>query len=44
MLSGYPFRMVQQTQQSLNVSLACLEAFYQLPHPQVPDMPLASRP
>ena len=44
MLSGYPFRMVQQTQQSLNSFISLLGSLYQLPHPQVPDMPLASDP
>jgi hypothetical protein len=42
MLSGYPFRMVQQTQQSLNQFIGLLGQLYQLPHPQMPDMPLAS--
>ena len=42
MLSGYPFRMVQQTQQSLNQFIGLLGSLYQLPHPQMPDMPLAS--
>ena len=44
MLSGYPFRMVQQTQQSLNQFIGLLGSLYQLPHPQTPDMPLASDP
>ena len=44
MLSGYPFRMVQQTQQSINQFISLLGNFYQLPHPQMPDMPLASDP
>ena len=44
MLSGYPFRMVQQTQQSINQFIGLLGNFYQLPHPQMPDMPLASDP
>ena len=44
MLSGYPFRMVQQTQQSLNSFIGLLGQLYQLPHPQIPDMPLASDP
>jgi hypothetical protein len=44
MLSGYPFRMVQQTQQSLNSFIGLLGSLYQLPHPQIPDMPLASDP
>ena len=44
MLSGYPFRMVQQTQQSINSFIGLLGSLYQLPHPQTPDMPLASDP
>ena len=44
MLSGYPFRMVQQTQQSINQFISLLGNLYQLPHPQTPDMPLASDP
>ena len=42
MLSGYPFRMVQQTQQSLNSFIGLLGSLYQLPHPQTPNMPLAA--
>ncbi len=44
MLSGYPFRMVQQTQQSINSFIGLLGSLYQLPHPQMPDQPLASDP
>jgi hypothetical protein len=44
MLSGYPFRMVQQTQQSINSFIGLLGSLYQLPHPQMPDKPLASDP
>ena len=44
MLSGYPFRMVQQTQQSIQSFIGLLGSLYQLPHPQMPDMPLASDP
>jgi len=44
MLSGYPFRMVQQTQQSINSFIGLLGQLYQLPHPQMPDKPLASDP
>ena len=44
MLSGYPFRMVQQTQQSLNQFIGLLGNLYQLPHPQMPDKPLGSDP
>ena len=42
MLSGYPFRMVQQTQASLNSFIGLLGQLYQLPHPQTPNMPLAA--
>ena len=44
MLSGFPFRMVQQTQQSFNSFVGLLGSLYQLPHPQTPDLPLASDP
>ena len=44
MLSGYPFRMVQQTQQSLNQFIGLLGNLYQIPHPQTPELPLASDP
>jgi hypothetical protein len=44
MLSGYPFRMVQQTQQSLNAFIGLLSSLYSLPHPQTPNLPLASDP
>lgn len=44
MLSGYPFRMVQQTQQSINSFMGLLNSLYSLPHPQKPDLPLASDP
>ena len=44
MLTGYPFRMVQQTQSSINSFIQLLGSLYQLPHPQMPDMPLASDP
>ena len=44
MLSGYPFRMVQQTQQSINSFIGLLGSLYQLPHPQTPELPLASDP
>ncbi len=44
MLTGYPFRMVQQTQQSLNSFIGLLGSLYQLPHPQTPNLPLASDP
>ena len=44
MLSGYPFRMVGQVQQSINTLLDYLAIFIQLPHPQTPDLPFASDP
>ena len=44
MMSGFPFRIVQQTQQSINSFIGLLGQLYQLPHPQTPDMPLASDP
>jgi len=44
MLTGYPFRMVQQTQQSLGQFINLLGTLYKIPHPQVPNMPLASDP
>ena len=36
--------MVQQTQQSLNQFIGLLGQLYQLPHPQTPNLPLASDP
>jgi len=44
MLTGYPFRMVQQTQSSINSFIGLLGSLYQLPHPQTPNLPLASDP
>jgi hypothetical protein len=44
MLSGFPFRMVQQSQQSINQFIGLLGSLYQLPHPQTPNLPLASDP
>ena len=44
MLTGYPFRMVQQSQQSFNTFVGMLGQLYQLPHPQMPNMPLAADP
>ena len=44
MLSGFPFRMVQATQQSMNSFLGLLNTLYTLPHPQTPNLPLASDP
>ena len=44
MLTGFPFRMVQQTQASINQFIGLLGNLYKIPHPQVPNMPLASDP
>ena len=44
MLSGFPFRVVGQVQQSLNTFIGLLGNLYSLPHPQTPDLPLASDP
>ena len=44
MLSGYPFRMVKESQQSINSFINLLGQLYQLPHPQTPNLPLASDP
>lgn len=40
MLSGYPFRMAQATQQSIGQFLALINDMRQTPHPQAPDLPL----
>ena len=44
MMSGFPFRVVQQTQQAINSFVGMLSNLYQLPHPQTPNLPLASDP
>jgi len=44
MMSGFPFRIVKETQQSISQFIGLLGNLYQLPHPQTPDMPLASDP
>jgi hypothetical protein len=44
MLTGYPFRMVEATQRSVGVFMDILRGFFQVPHPQRPDMPLAADP
>ena len=44
MMSGFPFRVVKETQQSINSFIGLLGNLYQLPHPQTPDKPLASDP
>lgn len=40
MLNGYPFRMVQATQQSIGTFLSLVAQMQQTPHPQAPDLPL----
>lgn len=40
MLSGYPFRMAQATQQSIGTFLQLIAQMRQTPHPQAPDLPL----
>ncbi|WP_338442339.1 hypothetical protein VZG28_05040 [Synechococcus elongatus IITB4] len=44
MLSGYPFRMVQATQQSFGYFLNLIGQLFQTPHPEAPDLPLAADP
>jgi hypothetical protein len=44
MLSGYPFRMAQATQQSIGTFLSLIENMRQVPHPQAPDLPLLADP
>ena len=44
MMSGFPFRIVKETQQSISQFIGLLGNLYQLPHPQTPDKPLASDP
>ena len=44
MLTGFPFRMVQQSQQAFNTFIGMLGQLYQLPHPQMPSQPLAADP
>lgn len=44
MLSGYPFRMAQATQQSIGSFLALINDMRQTPHPQAPDLPLLADP
>lgn len=40
MLNGYPFRMVQATQQSIGTFLSLVATMRDVPHPQAPDLPL----
>jgi len=44
MLSGYPFRMAQATQQSIGTFLSLIQNMRQVPHPQAPDLPLLADP
>ncbi len=44
MLTGFPFRMVQQSQQAFNTFIGMIGQLYQLPHPQMPNQPLAADP
>ena len=44
MLTGFPFRMVQQSQQAFNTFIQMIGQLYQLPHPQIPNQPLAADP
>jgi len=44
MLSGYPFRMAQATQQSIGTFLSLIQNMRQIPHPQAPDLPLLADP
>jgi len=44
MLSGYPFRMAQATQQSIGTFLSLIQTMRQTPHPQAPDLPLLADP
>ena len=44
MLTGFPFRMVQQSQQAFNTFVSMIGQLYQLPHPQIPNQPLAADP
>ena len=44
MLSGYPFRMAQATQQSIGTFLSLVSQMGQVPHPQAPDVPMLADP
>tara|TARA_B100001250_G_scaffold241767_1_gene207692 strand:- start:3418 stop:5646 length:2229 start_codon:yes stop_codon:yes gene_type:complete len=44
MLSGYPFRMAQATQNSIGQFLGLINDMRQTPHPQAPDLPLLADP
>ena len=41
MMSGFPFRVVKQTQQSISSCISLLGSLYQLPHPQTTTKPSA---
>ena len=44
MLSGFPFRMAQQTQASIATFLQLVAQMQQTPHPQAPNLPLLADP
>lgn len=44
MLSGYPFRMAQATQQSIGTFLGLISQMGSVPHPQAPDVPMLADP
>jgi len=44
MLSGFPFRMAQQTQASIGTFLSLIAQMQQTPHPQAPNLPLLADP
>ena len=44
MLKGFPFRMVQQTQGAFSQFLLLLNQMLQVPHPLMPNQPLAADP
>lgn len=44
MLSGYPFRMAQATQQSIGTFLQLIGSMQTIPHPQQLDLPLLADP
>jgi hypothetical protein len=44
MLSGFPFRMAQQTQSSIATFLSLVAQMQQTPHPQAPNVPLLADP
>lgn len=44
MLSGYPFRMAQATQQSIGQFLSLINDMRTTPHPQQPNLPLMADP